>query len=198
MKTILSTLTTLLAISSLINAEMRIWTKDSKTIKAEMVAKTETTVTLKMNRKSYEMPISSLSEEDQEYIKDTEIAVRIDPNLKVRTTKNTGLSSGKSARTVEVKVTNARAQKFTVVCIWIGEGDSKNTYGIYRTDKQEIEGDQTINFDVTFDRNATDFDKQHKAHHIHLIHNNQIVETYRSNRGNSLDTLTEVVTDTYE
>lgn len=133
-----------LALSVAIAAEpVRTWTDtQGRTLEGTLKGKTETSAEILLkNGNRVTLPLSKLSEADQEYVEAADVYP--DPILSAATAsvKSNAGNTKKDARAVKVKVQRVNGRDYKIVAIWLGDGGNKGKMGVYRIEEFSVSED---------------------------------------------------------
>ncbi|BCX46095.1 signal peptide protein [Haloferula helveola] len=130
----------------------REWTdSQGRKMTGTLVEKNQTHVEILVKSKRYKLPIESLSEDDQEYIKNADVYPDVELDVRTVKVESSGTSSftDVDARKIEVSVKNVSGRKLTVRCVWIGDGGK--AVGFHTMDEHTLTEDSTLEFSTTYD-----------------------------------------------
>lgn len=140
-----------LAISANAAEASRDWTDvKGRKITGKLVGKDDKSaeILLKTGKRA-KVPLASLSEADQKYIKAAD--VHPDPELTAKTlsVESNEANTKLDKRAVEVTLSKIHGRKYSVTIHWLGP--VKNGVGIYKSETKEVSEDGQLKFEVTYD-----------------------------------------------
>lgn len=137
------------SIQSQAGEEPRKWTnKKGKSVKGIMVEKGEEWVKVEIKDKVHKIPLDSLSEEDQEYVKKTEILKEFAVKL---TTASRKASDGDfDVRTLKIEVEGVNDRRLYFVLVWLSQLRTTGGTSIAREVEGFLTKDEVRDYEARF------------------------------------------------